>query len=97
MLATVGDIMHAVPCVLRYCTDSSTHSRTMLRSIVCVYVCVFIQFRLGVGMHAYVVDRIMDVTDWDSTHGKKTQMLLKKTQMTTSCHRNQGRGGGKAT
>ena len=26
-------------------------------------VCVFIQFRSGVGMHAYVVDRIMDVTD----------------------------------
>ena len=36
----------------------------------------------------------MDVTDWDSNYGEKTQMLLKKTQITTSLAQHwQGKGG----
>ena len=28
----------------------------------------------------------MDVTDWDSNYGERTQMLLKKTLVKTCCH-----------
>ena len=36
----------------------------------------------------------MDVTDRDSNYGESTQMLLKKTQIKTSCHIKLQRGEG---
>ena len=36
----------------------------------------------------------MDVTDWDSNYGEKTQMSLKETKITTSCYINQEGGRG---
>ena len=36
------------------------------------------------------IDYRKDVTDWDSNYGKSNQMLLRKTQIKTPCHANQG-------